>query len=325
VTAFWSRRNTKNPLLPFLLFLLLTCMVNPSAVARAETGTGASEPVLIATLDRESARVGDLVSLTLSYRLPAGARLPREPEIKGIEELTIVERLQETDRIEVKFVVDRLEPWKSGPISLTYVDRNGEEKTVSAGPVSLTVLSNLGQKPEEAGLRPIQDIIHIEPRWFKYLPWAAALAVLLFIIAALTRWYRKRRPRQVLAEVIDPPHITAAKEIDRLEARGLFEKGEIKAFYFNLSEILRKYMESIRHFPAAEYTTEEISHRIRNHEEDRKILPLLRQADLVKFADTVPTPARKEEDVQMVRLYIQETGLLSESVHGELETREGAQ
>jgi hypothetical protein len=69
---------------------------------------------------------------------------------------------------------------------------------------------------------------------------------------------------------------------------------------------LRRYLESIRHFPAAEYTTEEISRQIRL-EVDRMLLPLLRQADLVKFADTVPTPARKEEDVRSALSYIDKT------------------
>jgi hypothetical protein len=69
---------------------------------------------------------------------------------------------------------------------------------------------------------------------------------------------------------------------------------------------MRRYLESIRHFPAAEYTTEEISRQIQM-EVDRKLLPLLRQADLVKFADTVPTQPRKEEDVRLALSYISET------------------
>ena len=83
-------------------------------------------------------------------------------------------------------------------------------------------------------------------------------------------------------------------------------------------------MESIRHFPAAEYTTEEIAHHIRDNKQDRKILPLLRQADLVKFADTVPTPYRKDEDIQTALSYIHETGFVLQPVHSGLGTREGA-
>ena len=73
-----------------------------------------------------------------------------------------------------------------------------------------------------------------------------------------------------------------------LVAGRLFEKGEVKTFYFNFSEIIRRYMESIRYFPAAEMTTEEIVRRVGNNSQDQEILTLLRQADLVKFADAAP-------------------------------------
>ena len=104
----------------------------------------------------------------------------------------------------------------------------------------------------------------------------------------------------------DPPQVWAKKEIELLEAQGLFEKGQAKAFYFRFSEIMRQYLEGLRGFPAAEFTTEEITSYI-NYEQDRKLLPLLRQADLVKFADAIPTPARKEEEVKTALTYIHET------------------
>ena len=320
VMECWPKKKIKI----LVLSLLVLFMVDTYVAAQAENKTKGSEPIVISSLDSESVPLGDMVWLTLKYRLPEGARLPEKPQIKGIEGLTIIDRVIEGDHIKIRFLADQLGAWKSGPISLTYVDKDGNERTMSAGPVSLTVLSNLGEKPEEARLRPIQDIIPIEPKWLKYLPWAAPLAGLLFAIAALAWWYRKRRSRDILPEVFDPPHIRARKEIDRLVAQGLYEEGKVKEFYFIFSEILRRYMEEIRHFPAAEYTTEEIAHHIRNNEEDGKILPLLRQADLVKFADTVPTPSRKDDDIQRALSYIQDTVSVVEGDHADLEARENA-
>ena len=66
-------------------------------------------------------------------------------------------------------------------------------------------------------------------------------------------------------------------------------------------------MESIRRFPAAEMTTEEIVRHVGNTPQDQKILPLLRQADLVKFADTIPTPDRNVRDIEAARTYIRQT------------------
>ncbi|MDB4264998.1 hypothetical protein N9893_02930, partial [bacterium] len=72
------------------------------------------------------------------------------------------------------------------------------------------------------------------------------------------------------------------------------------------SEILRRYLEAIRDFPAAEFTTEEIARHIRD-DQDRQLIALLQQADLVKFADRVPTPARKEEDIKAALAYIRQS------------------
>jgi hypothetical protein len=105
----------------------------------------------------------------------------------------------------------------------------------------------------------------------------------------------------------DPPHVKADKEIDNLIASRLFEDGDVKAFYFIFSETIRRYMESIRRFPAAEMTTEEIARFIKTDPSDQKVLPLLRQADLVKFADSIPAPDRKDQDILIARTYIQET------------------
>jgi len=109
-----------------------------------------------------------------------------------------------------------------------------------------------------------------------------------------------------LAQYTEPPDIRARRELRGLESRRYFEKGRVKKYYFSFSEILRCYLESIRNFPAAEYTTEEIARHIRD-QQDRKLLALLQQADLVKFADTKPTQARKEEDIKAALAYIRQS------------------
>jgi len=295
-------RNFTTRLAPIAVLFILLC----HSVLWSQDENEESGPGLSATLDRDSARVGDIVTLILSYRLPEGAGFSDIPEITGLEELTAVDREIGPGEIRIKILVDQLGTWKTGPISLSYLDKEGKTQTLVEDPVSLTVLSNLGEKPEEAELRPIQGIIPTKSPWLKPLPWiGGGLALLLIAFGALW-WYRKRRHEKLGLMAQAPPHVWAVKEIEELVAQKLFEKGQAKAFYFRFSEILRHYLEAIRGFPAAEFTTEEIARQIDN-EEDRKLLSLLRQADLVKFADTVPTPARKEEEVKAALVYIHET------------------
>ncbi len=289
----------------FLYFLLLAGLLS-TTVLGSQNNIEDTGPALTASIDPASVKVGDTVVVHLNFNLPEGARLPDEPEIKGIEGLTILKKSVEPGSISITLLVDRLGPWKSETIGLVYLDKEGKEEVLNADPISLAVLSNLGDKPEEAQLQPIQDIIPTKAGWVKFLPWTLALVLILTVLGCLFLYHKKRRSRKRQSGLDDPPHIRAQKQIEQLEAQGLFEKGHIKEFYFLFSEILRRYLEYIRHFPAAEFTTEEITSHIDN-EQDRKLLPLFRQVDLIKFADTVPSTARKEEDLNAAKAYINET------------------
>ena len=288
--------------------LLLAC----PGVAWSQGHVKVSKPGLTASADPVPVQFGSVVVLTLSYRLPEGSHLPTEPQIKGLEGLTSVERQVAPGQIKIRFLVYQLETWKTGPLSLTCVDEEGKEQVLTDGPVSIPVLSNLGEKPEDAQLRPIQGILPTTALWSKYMQWGVGVLGILLVLSGFVWWRKKRRIQKVSAEVVCPPHVVARKEIEHLEAQGLFEKGEVKGFYFRFSEILKRYLESLRRFPAAEFTTEEIALRIHS-EEDRRLLCLLRRADLVKFADSIPTRAGKEEEVKAALSYIQETGLALET------------
>jgi hypothetical protein len=289
-----------------LFFIFAPWIVWAAGTDSQNTGT------LTASLDQESVKVGGVVWLTLDYRLPEGGRLPEKPTVKGLDGLTILKQSITSRQIRVQLLVDQLGAWQSAPIRLEYLDSTGNMQVLTAEPVALQVESNLGQKPAEAQLRPIQGIIDIHSIWRSYLVWAAILAAIALAGLGIFRWYKKRPQSALALEAQEPPHVRARKAIEQLETQGYFEKGMAKKHYFVFSEIIRRYLEAIRNFPAAEYTTEEIAQHIRT-EQDRQLLSLLQRADLVKFADVVPTTARKEEDIKAALAYIQETGPAMES------------
>jgi hypothetical protein len=234
-----------------------------------------------------------------------------------LEGITVLKQTVDPGRIRIQLLVDQVGPWRSEPIGLAYLDAEGRTRNLTAGPVALQVESNLGEKPEAARLHPISDIIAARSIWRSVLIWGAALAALVLMGFGAYQWHRRRRRPALAAEAGEEPHVRARKAIEQLAIAGYFEKGMVKTHYFVFSEILRRYLESIRHFPAVEYTTEEIAQHIRS-EQDRRLLPLLQRADLVKFADELPTPARKEEDIQDALAYIRETEpvLDSTAAHG---------
>jgi len=296
-------------------YVLWWCLFLGSQTVWAAT-PDATDAELKAWFVPDSARVGSRVELVLTYRLPKAAYLPKDPLITGLEDLTIDDLHQGNGDIRAQVLVDQLGTLRTGALSLAYVDKEGKEKFLHTGPASLKVVSNLGERPAEAELKPIYGIMQTRSRLMDHLHWILiALAACTAAGLGLFVWFRWRRTQDVPSRGYVPPHTVAEKALQELESRRLFEKGRVKAFYFGFSEILRQYIESLRGFPAAEYTTQEIAQAVQAPE-DRQILPLLQDADLVKFADAVPTSAQKEDDMAQALAYVRETGSASEPYGG---------
>lgn len=261
---------------------------------------------LKASLDKNTVKAGRIFNLTLSFNLPEGATLNKPLEVTGLEDFTIAKQHIYPDKITISLFASQPGLQKTGEISFSYLDKDKKKQVLTAAPISLKVLSNLGDNPLKADLRPIQEIIPTRSLLLKYRPLIFAFIAVLIAGYIIFRWYKIYKQRKLILEYSDPPHVRAKKEIEELEAKGLFEKGNTKEFYFRFSEIIKRYLENIRGFPAAEYTTEEIASHIDN-EKDRRILALLQHSDLVKFADDTPTSAQKEEEVSAAKKYIEET------------------
>ncbi len=268
--------------------------------------TSAQIPKITASADRNKVHTGDLINLTLKYYIPEGGISNPGTELAGLEGLSIIAKKINKNEIILTLIIDKTAAFDIGPVSLAFKDIKGDLNIIRTEAIHIEVLSNLGNIPAESQLKPIMDIIPTYPLWLKLLPWAVIILLLFSVGAGLYYWRNRKRKETERQKSVKPPHIIAGEELEKLKSMDLIEKGEYKEFYFRFSEILRQYLEQLRNFPAAELTTEEISRRIRN-EKDRKLVPLLREADLVKFADTIPTKAKNEEDIGIAMDYIKET------------------
>jgi hypothetical protein len=258
------------------------------------------------------ARVGDTVTLKLTFQLPKGEHLTKDFSFDGLEGFQILSQSKNTDgkapgeEYALRLMVERLKSKDVGPITLSYKNAEGKTAVLKAAPVPFTVLSNLGDKPEEAQLKPIFGITPTSSFFDKYRLWILCGIGVLVLALAVGWWIQKRRGKTAAPVWKAPPHETAMRELKALDGKKLFEQGRVKDFYFDFSEILRRYVEAIRGFPAAEYTIEEISRAI-IHNEDQAALKLLRQADMVKFADSLATPAGKTDHMESAFAYIRKT------------------
>lgn len=158
----------------------------------------------------------------------------------------------------------------------------------------------------------IKDITVVESpsgNWWIYV--LIALAVIAGIAFLVYKFILKAQPKEK-AEVIvyKTPIEKATTLLQQLESKELWQKGEIKHYYSELTDIARNYIEEEIHIPAMESTTSELIEGLRRAAKQKKLKlsnesvenleKVLMQADLVKFAKVKPQDYEIEEDKKRI-------------------------
>ena len=139
--------------------------------------------------------------------------------------------------------------------------------------------------------------------WWKWL-------LVLFIISglgALAYWYlKKHKEKKEEAEIYKTPIEKATNLLNTLEKKELWQRGEIKEYYSELTDIVRIYIEEAIEVPAMESTTSELIQALKiaslkkkmelSKETIDNLFTVLKQADLVKFAKSKPLDFEITED-----------------------------
>jgi hypothetical protein len=144
--------------------------------------------------------------------------------------------------------------------------------------------------------------------WWKYL----LILVLIFGIGGLVYWYiRKQQKKKIEEEVYKTPIEKATSLLNTLEKKELWQKGEIKEYYSELTDIARNYIEEAIEIPAMESTTSELILGLRaasvkkkmtvSQETIENLERVLKQADLVKFAKSKPLDYEITEDQNKIQ------------------------
>ena len=127
-----------------------------------------------------------------------------------------------------------------------------------------------------------------------------ALVVVLLALALLLadRFLKRRKTAQAAPPPPVPPGVRFARDIDALRRAQYLEKGEVKAFHFAVSEILRRYLGARFGFYALESTTAELLYGLRLKKADPEVERMAGGFcdvnDPVKFAKWVPKTRESE-------------------------------
>lgn len=156
----------------------------------------------------------------------------------------------------------------------------------------------------------IKDVAKVETasNWWKYLLGILLLAGIGFVVYWLIKKYQNREKPEEL--IFTSPIEKATSLLQQLEKKELWQRGEVKSYYSELTDIARNYIEEEIQIPAMESTTSELIEGLRRVANQKKLKlsketlqnleTVLQQADLVKFAKVKPLDFEIEADKKRI-------------------------
>lgn len=160
-----------------------------------------------------------------------------------------------------------------------------------------------------------KDVVNPPFMWDEWA-WTFFISILaiplLFLIIFLIMRLRDNKPiiKRIKVEPQLPPHQQAMSEIERVKSERIWQKGLLKEYYTELTDILRTYIQNRFGFNAMEMTSSEIIEKIMEMEDTQMIKDLkslFQTADLVKFAKHVPMMNENDANLLNAIQFVDET------------------
>lgn len=196
------------------------------------------------------------------------------------------------------------------------MEGSSDLQTTYTNPLSFTV-HTLAVNPK-AGIKDIKEPIKIPLNWKLILIWFLIALIIFAILFYLYRkYFKKKKPLPTEKKVLmRPPHVIALYSLRALEEKQLWQKGKIREYHSEITEIIRKYFHDQFLLSALELTTSEVMDNLKTVEDAKPILDttykFLTNADLVKFAKFLPMDSVNEEMMEQAKEIVEKTKPKSE-------------
>lgn len=166
-------------------------------------------------------------------------------------------------------------------------------------------------------IKDIKDIFVLGYTWTEWW-WKTGIWIVLAIGLAgvgflfYFRWKKRPKKETVPAPVPTLPlHQATLQKLEKLQEKRLWETGQVKTYYVELSDILRQYIEHRFEVSALEQTSSELLQSLRfvKMEEParEKLYSVLLLADLVKFAKEKPMPTENKRSMLLAGEFVRQT------------------
>ncbi len=281
------------------------------------------EVALEVTVEPSLARVGEPITMTVRASHPPG--LEWEPrsvsdrhgsfdiqQVQGPETLP-AGPVEATTRWTFRLAAFELGELEIPPLALRYRSPGSPDPLSAETPARKVTIEATVKGAEE---EPADVRSGFLPPPESRLAWLlAGLGALAAGIGAVWLWRRRRRkpPKPAAAA---PPRPRAPErpaydrwlqELERLLAEDLIEAGRLREYHIRLAEIVKRYLGEVFAFDAIDRTSQEVLHDLEARARPTlrsETEVLLRQCDLVKFAEHVPAPEACREAAWRARVIL---------------------
>jgi hypothetical protein len=139
----------------------------------------------------------------------------------------------------------------------------------------------------------------------------AVLLLALFILFSIFIWVRKKRIKPKPLSSL-PPREVALEALKALKRKDLLTKGKVEEHYLEMADIIRRYLDGEYGWKTSQMTTEERLSRLERTERSSQgqkdlLKEFLKECDLVKFAQSLPTPQENDSSFGMAQEIVLQT------------------
>jgi hypothetical protein len=189
-------------------------------------------------------------------------------------------------------------------------DQNGSNSTQLTNDLMIHVFT---PAIDSTALAPIRPIIAEPLNFWDILPWLVGVLLVLAFIGGIYYWLQQKQkvktPPPPIRKI--PAHELALQKLNELEAKALWQKGDIKGYQTELTYIIRAYLEGRYKIHALESTTSDIQQQLVPLDFDQNLKGdlsnMLQVADLVKFAKAEPGADFHAKVLEQAKAFVDKT------------------
>ncbi len=278
----------------------------------------ADAAMIFSSLNQDSLSVGDRIHLTVSMLVPKTGQVVPPPTDNGFGQFTVKEwtsdktEKKSADSLTFNYVLTTYSAEQctipSQPFLLTY-NKKTDTLHSDAFPMRVVLVPPVTSN-DTAQIRDLKKLENAGKPSLLWL-WTILCAAAIVAIVFLAKRFIKQKSKPVYVPPPKPPYEEAIEAILLLEAKQYVVKGMVREYVFELSDIVKRYIERRFETNAAEFTTEEMLDWVRVSpldSEQRRVLEWFFSAsDPIKFAKMLPEQETIERFGTEARAFLEAT------------------